>query len=152
MTLALYLQCGFMFMLGQGLHLFWIKLPSFKEKALAANKPFSYKEWWECDKWLVIGLQLAGISIFMGLDQIFRFKPEIIDYTKWFFWAIGAFGSNLLFQKFSQYAKGQTKIIDLKANIADILTGGTSTVKETLEKGSQVTGGADVSVAPVKTN
>lgn len=140
MTLSLYLQCIGMFVLGQGLHLFWNKIPSFKKRAAAANKPYSFKEMWSCDKHIVYGLQLFAASIFVGLDQLIHYKPELIEWTKWFFWLIGAYGSSVAFQKFSQYDKMLTDILDKKANISDIITGGTTTVKDTIEKGNEATG------------
>lgn len=128
-----------MFIMGQALHLFWNKIPAFKKRASAANKPFSYKEMWQCDGHIIIGLQFLAASIFLGLDQIIHYKPEIIDYTKWLFWLIGAYGSSVAFQKFSQYDGQLTEILSQKANFFDKLSGGSTTVKDTIEKGNELT-------------
>lgn len=149
MSIYLYVQCGIMFLLGEGIYLFWIKFPSFKEKAASINKPFKYSEWWDCDKNLIIGLNLLAVSLFFGLDQLLHFKPAIMDYTKWFFWLIGYTGCNIVFNKMSQFAKGQLKLGDIKSNIADLLTGGTTTVAETIQKGNEVTN-QDVTKPPIK--
>ena len=147
MTLSLYIQCGLMFFLGEALYLFWIKFPAFKERAMANNKPFKYSEWWECDKNLIIGLNILAPTLFVGADQIIHFQPEVMDYMKWLFWLVGFSGCNVVLNKLSQFSKGQITMLSLKANVADILTGGTTTVVDTIEKGKEVTG-KDITQSP----
>jgi hypothetical protein len=142
-----YLICGVMFMLGQGVHIFWSKIPSFKKLARAANKRFSYSEWWSCDRDLVIGLNLIGASLFLGIDQLIGFAPDWIDKLKWFFWLFGTFGSTIGFRFYSRYDQGTVKLLDLKSNLADTITGGTTTVQDTIDKGMEMTG-KDISKAP----
>lgn len=119
MTPSLYIQCVLMLLLGQALQLFLIKIPAVKERCRVANKVFSWSEWWNSDWNLVVATAVLGAMAIIGLDQIVHWKPEILDYVKWFFAAIGAFGSNLLLSKWSSFEKSLNTIIDKKTNIAD---------------------------------
>jgi hypothetical protein len=140
MTLLLYLQCIAMFQCGQLVHLLLIKIPAVKKRTNAVNKAFLFIEWWKCDWNIIIATQVIGIAIIIGLDQILHWKPEIMDYVKWFFFFMGAFGSTVAMAKFSQYEKSITGLSDIKSNISDHMTGPAITVKDALEKGTFVTG------------
>jgi hypothetical protein len=97
-------------------------------------------EWWKCDWNIIIATQIIGVMIIIGLDQLLHWKPDIMEYVKWFFGFMGAFGSTVAMSKFSQYEKGIVGLADIKSNIADHFTGGTISVKDTLEKGAQAVG------------
>ena len=133
-SIWLQVQCIVMLILGQALHLFLLKVPSLKARARAAGKPFSWKEWW-CEDWnIVVSTLIIGALVTVGLNELVTWKPEILDYVKWFYAAIGAFGSTVAQAKFSQYEKKLLAVIDIKSNVSDEVTGGTTTVKETIEK------------------
>lgn len=122
---------------GQLLHLFLIKVPSQKAKARAVNKTFSWKEWWLCDWNVIVSTQIIFIALIVGWDQFVAWKPEIADVAKWFFLLVGAFGSTVAMAKFSSYEKNLMGLIDIKSNVSDEVTGGTTTVKETIEKAAE---------------
>lgn len=147
MSTKMYLFCVVMFILGQAAHLFLIKIPAVKARSRAANKTFIFKEWWACDWNIIIGTQVIGALLIFGLDQIIYWKPGVLDYVKWFFAGMGAFGSTIAMAKGSQFEKQLTGLMDIKSNIADTVTGGTITVKDSIAKGSAATG-TDVSVNP----
>lgn len=137
-----------MFILGQAVHLFIIKIPSLKTRAKATNKLFVFKEWWDCEWHLVLGTQCLGLASLVGIDEIANWKPEIWEAVKWFFFAVGAVGSSFIIAKWSKYEPTLINLIDVKSNIADTVMGGiTNNVKEAIQKGSAVTG-TDVSTAP----
>lgn len=140
MTHVLYLFCVAMFVLGQALMLFWFTIPQLKEKCRIANKVFTWKEWWACDRHLVIGNLIFGAILIMGLDEFLNWKPAALEYIKYFFAVVGAFGPTIVQEKWGTFKKGISKLIDVKTNIADAVTGGTTTVKETIEKGIEATG------------
>lgn len=119
MTTSLYIQCVAMFILGQLLQLFWMKIPSVKKRAKAANYKFSWKEYWAEDWTLVIGTNILGAMIVFGLDQLVHWKPYILEYVKWFFAGIGYFASSAVLSKLSSYEKVLTNVIDIKTDIAD---------------------------------
>lgn len=115
----LYIQCVLMFIGGQAIHLFLIKVPAIKTRCTAANKPFKWSEWWGADWNIIIGTQIIGALIILGLDEIIYWKPNVLDYVKWFFAGMGAFGSTIAMAKFSQFEKTLNSVIDLKTDIAD---------------------------------
>jgi hypothetical protein len=147
MTHQMYFFCVLMFILGQALHLFLIKLPSVRERCRAANKPFTMASWWSCDWSIVIGTFVIGCLLIVGLDEIVKWKPGVMDYVKWFFAGMGAFGSTIAMAKMSQFEKSLTDLINIKSNVSDAMTGGTITVKDTIQKGSDATG-TDVTINP----
>lgn len=147
MTHTQYFLCIVMSLLGQGLHLFLIKIPALKVRSAAANKQFSFRDWIKCDWNIVIGTQIVIAMFTIGIDEFLKWKPDVVEYIKWFFAAIGAFGSTVAMSLLSKYEKGLMKLLDIKSNIADAVTGGTTTVQETIDKGSFQTG-TDVSKKP----
>lgn len=121
-TTWLILQCIAMFILGQLLQLFWLKIPSLKKRAKTANYKFSVKEYWQSDWYLIIGTQIVGAMLILGLNEIVQWKPAILDYVKWFFGSLGAFASSVVLSKLSAYEKMLSEVIDIKTNIADNVT------------------------------
>ena len=135
--MSLYIQCILMFILGQIIYLLWIKVPSLKHKASSLNKPFSYLELWHCDANVIIGLNVLGISIFIGLDQIIHYRPDAINYLKWCFWLVGAFGCTVGFKYFSRYEKTLLSMIDKKSNAFDADFGLATTVSEVIDRAAE---------------
>lgn len=132
MTLSLYLQCGLMYIIGQALHLFVFKIPAAKARAANGNIEFSFKQYWNSDWHLIIGNQLLGIMILIGLDQLAHFRPAIMEYVKWFFAAVGYMGSSAILSKFSQYEKAIQSVIDIKTNRLNTELGKPAETKTTL--------------------
>lgn len=119
MTALLYLLCALMYLLGQALQLFWVKIPALKSRANAANYEFNFKEYWRSDWNLIIGTFIVPMMIFIGLDEIVTFKPEIMGYLKWGFGFLGFTGQSIILAKFSKFEKVVIDVIDVKTNIAD---------------------------------
>lgn len=139
-TIYDYLICAAMSVLGQLAHLFLIKIPAIKNRSRAANKTFVFREWWNCDWNVVLGTQVLILMLILGLKEFLTWKPGVIDYVRWFFGLFGAFGSTVAMAKGSSFEKNLTGLLDVKSNVADAVTGGTTTVKETVEKGTEATG------------
>jgi hypothetical protein len=150
-TTFLLFQCILMFICGQVVHLLLVKMPAIKKRARSVNKKFYFKEWWNEDWNIIIGTQFIGAMFIIGLDQFLNWKPDVLEYIKWFFAAVGAFGSTVAMSRFSHYEKMITGLTDIKSNIADAMTGGTTTVDETIQKGITVTG-VDVRLNPLNTS
>lgn len=121
-----------MYVAGQLLLLFWFTVPQLKEKCRIANKPFEWAEWWKCDASLIIGNLIFGFILVFGIDELVTWKPGVLDYIKWLFAVAGAFGPTIVQEKWGSFKKGISNLIDIKANLADKVTGGTTTVKETI--------------------
>jgi hypothetical protein len=137
LTIKDYVFCAGMFLLGQLIHIFWIKIPAYKIRATAANKPFSYSEWWSCDSTLIIGLNLVGISLLVGVDQLIGIWPSWIDKLKWGFWLIGTFGSSVGYKYYKGYDSGNISLLSAKANVSGAVLGDTNTVADTIEKAKE---------------
>jgi len=119
MSISLYLQCVAMFILGQAIDLFLFKIPELRKMYATANEDFVWKKYWKSDWNTIVGTQLTGIVLIIGLDQLTHWKPVIIDYTKWFFAGFGAWGSSIVVAKGSAAKKYIMNIIDAKTNVAD---------------------------------
>jgi hypothetical protein len=122
MTTILYVQCFAMFFLGQAASLFGVKIPSLKKQAKLGNAQFIWKDWWASDWNLVIFTNIVGVMVLIGLSEFLKWKPGAIDYIRWLFAAVGAFGNTVVLAKFSQYGKYLDSVIDVKTNIADGVT------------------------------
>lgn len=142
-----YVICVAMFIAGQLLLLFWFTIPQLKEKCRIANKVFTWKEWWNCDWNFVIGNMVFGAMLILAIDELVYFKPGVLDYIKWLFGVAGAFLPTIIQEKWGNFKKGISKLIDVKTNLADAITGGTNTVQETIQAAKDTTG-MDVSVTP----
>jgi len=136
----LYWFCVAMYIGGQLLMLFWFTIPQLKEKCRIANKTFTWAEWWSCDWNLVIGNMVFGAVAIMGLDEFINWKPDVLNYIKYFFAVLGAFGPTIVQEKWGSFKKGITKLLDVKANISDAMVGKTTTVASAVEKGNELTG------------
>ena len=140
MTFNDYLICVIMSILGQAAHLFLLKIPAIKQRSRAANKTFYFKEWWAADWNVIIGTQVLIAMLVLGLKEFLYWKPGVAEYVRWFFGLFGAFGSVVAMAKGSSFEKNLVGLLDVKSNIADAVTGGTHTIEETIEKGTEVTG------------
>lgn len=150
MSITDYFVCVVMYLLGQALYLFLFTVPGLKTKCRIANKNFSWAEWWSCDWNIVIANFIIAAMLILGLKEFLAWKPGVLDYIKWFFGGAGMLGTSLVQQKFGQFSKSINSLLDIKANVSDVLTGGTETVKETIEKGTEATG-QDVSTKNTNT-
>ena len=137
MTLSLYIQSIAMFIIGQIVYVFWIKVPALKTRAASVNKPFEWGELWRCDNHVLIGLNVLAIGLFIGLDEIIHYEPRAMNYLKWGFWLMGAFGCTVGFKYFSRYEKTLISLIDKKANAFDQAMGKATTPKEAVEKAAE---------------
>jgi len=96
-------MCILMFVLGQALHLFWIKIPALRERAKLANKSFSMKEYF-CYDWNVIaGMQIVGIVCIIGLGSALKLRPALTEYVEWVFFFIAFSGSAAVLAKLSKF-------------------------------------------------
>jgi len=119
MTTSLYLQCALMFILGQAIDLFLIKIPEYRELFRKANEDFNWNRYWKSDWNVIIGTLIVGAVLIVGADQILKLKPAVLDYIKWVFAGAGAIGSAIIVSQWSKCKKYIIDIIDKKTNIAD---------------------------------
>lgn len=118
-TQQLITWCIVMFILGQAVQLFIVKIPSVRERCRAANKDFSFAEYWKSDWNLVIGMGLFGGMLVVGLQEIIGMKPEVLNYVRWFFGGVGFSGQSFILSRWSKFEKVLNAVVDVKTNIAD---------------------------------
>lgn len=135
-------------LLGQGAHLMFVTIPKSRKIAIAANKQFSFAEWWHSDNNLIIGVQLITIAGLLGANEWLQFKPELFDKIRWLFWLWGVLGS-AVGMNWSKYEATVMNILDKKANVSDNVIGPASTVEEVINKGSSALN-VDVTKPPEK--
>lgn len=146
----IYIQYAIMYLIGQALHLFLIKIPELRELSRTNNYKFTISNWWAQDWNIIIGSLLLGPSLLIGLDQLIKIKPWIEDVAVWMFWGVGVLGS-MIAMRFSKYSKIVMGYLDIKANITDAAVGKTANKADLIEKGKELTG-TDVTVSPQKYN
>ncbi len=111
--------CILFFLMGQLLHLFWIKIPALRKDAKLANVPFSLKKYWENDWNIVAGMQIVGAVFTIGLGSILKLKPELADYIQWIFFGAAFMGSSYIMSRFSKFGKIVDAAVDYKTDVAD---------------------------------
>jgi hypothetical protein len=137
-----------MFIGGQILLLTWVTVPSLKEKFRTANKDFSFWKWVRSDAHIIVGNLVFGAVFLIGIDEIIEWKPGIAKYIKFFYFLLGAFGTTIAQEKWSPTKKKLSNLIDLKTNIADAVTGGTTSASDTIAVAKEM--GIDATKPPDK--
>lgn len=136
-----------MFIGGQLIMLTWVTVPSLKEKFKIANKDFSFWKWVRSDINIIIGNLIFGAVLLVGVDEIIAWKPDIAKYVKFFYFFMGAFGTTIAQEKWSQTKQKVSQLIDVKTNISDAVTGGSNDVSETIAKAESI--GIDATKPPL---
>lgn len=137
------------FICGQALQLLFVKIPSLKKNFAAANKKMYFKEWWDCDWNLILGMPFIMILLLLLLKELVLWQPVFGNYMVSTFAGAGFAGSQIVMHFGSSFGDGVIKLLSAKANIADALTGGTTSIQDTIEKGTAVLG-IDISKSPVQ--
>jgi len=119
MTTSLYLQCAIMYILGQAVDLFLIKIPEYRELFRKANTEFSWGKYWKSDWNVIIGTLIVGAILIVGADEILKLKPAALNYIKYLFAGAGAILSAIIVSQWSKCKKYIIDVIDKKTNIAD---------------------------------
>jgi len=118
MTPILFLECFAMGIMGAIIFIL-IQINKLQVRSKAANVPFSLSQYFK-DDWAAIALSFATVLVsILGVDELTKYKPEILDYIKWFFLLIGYCGGSVLTALLSRANKKLLDIVDVKTNIAD---------------------------------
>jgi site-specific recombinase len=104
--------------MGQAVDLLLLTIPELRDLYKKANKEFSLSEYWKHDWNKIIGIQIFGAMLILGLDQFLHWKPQTIDYIKWCFGGGGMIISTVA-SRYGRYKKLVMNVIDKKTNIAD---------------------------------
>lgn len=118
LTLNMYALYIGTFILGQALTVFWYDIPQVRKLAKINNDDFDWKRYWRTSWNMIIGLQILGTIVFLTLDQIIHWRPNLLGQMWWISPVFGIIGSGIGAQ-FGSYRKQLLNIIDKKTNIAD---------------------------------
>ncbi len=121
MNATTYLLCFVAGLLGMTFHIFAIKIPAVKKQATVANMGFSYGAYLKDDLAAILASLLTILILLVVLDEVVKFKPEVLSYLKFFFVCIGYMGSSVLISVMGQAVSKINSVVDLKTNISDAL-------------------------------
>lgn len=121
MNYQLFLNCFIAGVLGILFQIFVIKLPSLKNKAAAANHPFTLGEYFKNDWLTIVGSFLTLAILIYCLDELLNLKPQLMSYIKWLFVFVGFTGSSIIQAAFSVTNKKIMEVINIKTNALDAL-------------------------------
>lgn len=130
MSTSLYLQCVAMFILGQALDLFLMKIPELRKLYAKTNEKFNWNKYWAGDWNVIVGAWILCAILVIGQDQLLTLKPGVADYLKWLYVALGGFGSSIVVTKWGSAKQYILNIIDVKANIVSNDIGKTNGITE----------------------
>jgi hypothetical protein len=96
----------------------WWDIPQIRQLAAVANHDFDPKEYWKKSWNIHVGLQILGTIVFLVLDQIIHWKPQILTMMWWISPVFGMMGTAIA-SRFGTYRKFFMNILDKKANLLD---------------------------------
>lgn len=118
MQFKLYLVCFIIALVGMALQIA-LKMKSLQDKSRAANIEFKPSQYFQQD-WLSITASLLTIIMFLlFLDNILKWRPDIVNYVKIGFAFVGYTGSDIASRLFGVLNKKINNVIDTKTNISD---------------------------------
>ena len=119
MSLSTYLWCFLAGVLGTLIHLFAVKIPAVKKSAVAANIKFTYSGLFEDELAAILANLFSILAVLLVLDEVLKFKPELLSWLKIFFLTFGFMGSSLMVAWLGKAADKINSVVDVKTNIAD---------------------------------
>lgn len=118
MDTRLYLWCSVLGLLGIAFQTL-IKISTLQKQSKIANHEFKVSDYFYND-WTTVALNLITLAVaIIAVDEIVKYRPQVLPFIKWFFFFIGYTGSSLLNYFLSKTQSGINKIIDVKTDIAD---------------------------------
>lgn len=118
LTWQMYALYVALFILGQVLTIFWWDIPEVQKLAKVANEEFNWQEYWRKSWNMIIGLEVLGIMVFLVLDQIIHWRPQLMDKLWWMSGIFGIMGT-AIGSRFGVYRNKILNIMDHKTDIAD---------------------------------
>jgi hypothetical protein len=118
---TLYLMCFVAGVIGILAHLIFLKLPAVKQRALAANLPFSLKAYLREDCLAIIASFLTVVICVFVLDELIGYNPSLLRFIKFLFVFVGYTGSSILVGVFGKFDAAVQNIVDRKTNELDAI-------------------------------
>lgn len=119
MTITTYLLCFAAAFLGMVFHVTAVKIPGVKKSASVANMQFTYSGFFQ-DELAAILANVCVILIWVViLDELIKYKPDILPYIIGISVLIGFSGSSLLLAVLGKAQAKINSIVNVKTDISD---------------------------------
>lgn len=119
MTITTYLLCFAAAFLGMVFHVTAVKIPGVKKSAAVANMQFTYSGFFQ-DELAAILANVCVILIWVViLDELIKYKPDILPYIIGISVLIGFSGSSLLLAVLGKAQAKINSIVNVKTDISD---------------------------------
>lgn len=119
MTLTDKLICLVLGLLGMVIHVFGVKIPSFKARVKVSNEIFTYSEYLQDDLAALITSAGILVTILLILPDLLAWHPVALLWVKVGFIFIGFTDSSIIVAKMGKADDKLNKIIDEKTGLAD---------------------------------
>lgn len=121
MQFKLYLICFIVALVGMALQTV-LKMKSLQDKSRVANIEFKPSQYFQQDWLSILASVLTIIMFLLFLDNILKWRPDIVNYIKIGFAFVGYTGSDIASKLFGVLDKKINNVIDTKTNISDGIT------------------------------
>jgi hypothetical protein len=118
MDFKLYFICFLVALVGMALQTA-LKMKSLQDKSRAANIEFKPSQYFKQDWISILASILTIIMFLLFLDNILKWRPDIVNYIKIGFAFVGYTGSDIASRLFGVLNKKINTVIDTKTNISD---------------------------------
>lgn len=118
MDTRLYIWCALLGLLGIAFQTL-LKINKLQQQSKLANHEFHFADYFKNDMVTVLLNVITLAVAIIAMDEIVKYKPQVLAYIKWCFFFIGYTGSSLLNSVLSKTQAGLNKIIDAKTDLAD---------------------------------
>lgn len=118
MDLKIYAGCLIAGVLGILFHLI-LNINKTKKRFNVANLEFDFGMYVKGEIWALIASLLTVVIATYLIDELANFRPEILEWIKFFFVFVGYSGSSLLVGILGKANSYVNKVVDAKTDIAD---------------------------------
>lgn len=119
MNIQTYLWCFLAACLGLLFNLFAVKIPSVKARAIVANMPFSYGQYFKDDATAIISSFLTILIYLFLLKELVAWKPVLVPYIIGASVFIGFTGASLLIAVLGVAQGKINSVVNVKTDISD---------------------------------
>jgi hypothetical protein len=119
MTTTTYLLCFVAGLLGIALHIFAVKIPATKTRAIAANIKFSYSAYFQDDLAAILASFIALLVYVVCLKELLDYKPVIKPFITFGSVFVGFTGSSIIVAILGKASAKINAIVDVKTDVAD---------------------------------
>lgn len=132
-----YVTLFFIGILGQAIHVCFVKIPSVKKDHAAANKPFDLNQYWKDDRLAIVANLLPILLWLFLIEETVKFYPGVANLVRFVTAFIGFTGSSVFIMAFGTASKKAKALLSIKSNVSDATVGKAVTVEGVIEKAKE---------------